>query len=403
MHPQLSSCFLVDSPQDDLDSIYNRYQEVARLSKHGGGIGIAFHRVRAEGSLIRGTNGLSNGIVPWLKTLDSSVSAVNQGGRRKGACCVYLEPWHADIEAFLDLRENTGDEARRTYNLNLANWICDLFMERVESGSDWSLFDPKDVPALCDTYGEEFRKIYTEAEAAGLARDTISARKLYSRMMKSLAQTGNGWMTFKDASNKKSNQTGEAKNVIHLSNLCTEILEVTSEGETAVCNLGSLQLGKYVKDGQFDFESLTKNIKTAVTYLDRVIGINFYPIGSAKSSNSRWRPVGLGIMGLQNVFFELKLNFDSEEASELSKKIQEHVYFHALKTSMELSKKYGPHSSFKETRASKGQLQFDLWQVEPNHKDYDWNGLKEEIKTHDIKKIITLDDFLNVECNKLNI
>src|SRR6185369_12559859 len=253
-HEQLSSCFLLDSPEDSLESIYRKYSDVAMLSKFSGGIGIAYHRVRAQGSLIQGTNGHSNGIVPWLKTLDSSVAAVNQGGKRKGACCVYLESWHADIEDFLELRDNTGDEARRTHNLNIANWISDLFMQRVQDDGMWSLFDPKIVPHFPDLYGEEFEKAYTQAEADGLFARQIKARDLYARMMRTLAQTGNGWMTFKDASNLKSNQTANPENVVHLSNLCTEIIEVTSSRETAVCNLGSINVARYVKDGVVDFD-----------------------------------------------------------------------------------------------------------------------------------------------------
>jgi ribonucleoside-diphosphate reductase alpha chain len=245
-HAQMSSCYLHDSPLDSLESIYDAYKNVAMLSKFSGGIGLAFHRVRSEGSLIRATNGLSNGIVPWLRTLDSSVAAVNQGGKRKGACCVYLESWHADVESFLELRENTGDGARRTYNLNLANWIPDLFMQRVEADQMWSLFDPKDVPTLPDLYGDAFNQAYEKAEADKIYQRQIKARDLYARMMRSLAETGNGWMTFKDATNLKCNQTGADGNVVHLSNLCTEITEVTSAKETAVCNLGSINLARHV-------------------------------------------------------------------------------------------------------------------------------------------------------------
>ena len=253
-HEQLSSCFLLDSPDDSLEAIYEKYRDIALLSKFSGGIGVAWHRVRAEGSLIRSTNGLSNGIVPWLKTLDSSVAAVNQGGKRKGAACVYLESWHADIEAFLELRENTGDEARRTHHLNLANWVPDLFMRRVDEDGAWSLFDPKDVPALPDLWGAAFDDAYAQAEAQGIARKTIKARDLYARMMRTLAQTGNGWMTFKDACNRACNQTASADNVVHLSNLCTEIIEVTRNGETAVCNLGSINLAQHHDGCVFDFE-----------------------------------------------------------------------------------------------------------------------------------------------------
>ena len=235
-HSQMSSCYLLDSPEDSLEGIYKRYTDIAKLSKFAGGIGVAWHRIRAKGSLITGTNGLSNGIVPWLRTLDSSVAAVNQGGRRKGAACVYLESWHADIEDFLELRDNTGDHARRTHNLNIANWVPDLFMERVEKDWQWSLFDPKKVPHLTDLYGEDFESAYLAAEEQGLFEKQVPARQLYSRMMRTLAQTGNGWMTFKDASNEKCNQTGATNDdgsprVVHLSNLCTEILEVTDQDE----------------------------------------------------------------------------------------------------------------------------------------------------------------------------
>ncbi|WP_228530715.1 MULTISPECIES: ribonucleoside-diphosphate reductase subunit alpha [Myxococcaceae] len=377
-HEQLSSCFLLDSPQDDLSAIYQRYADIAMLSKFSGGIGVAYHRVRARGSLIKSTNGHSNGIVPWLKTLDASVAAVNQGGKRKGACCVYLETWHADLEDFLELRENTGDEARRTHNLNLANWVPDLFMKRVEQDGDWSLFDPKAVPHFTDLFGEAFESAYLEAEAKGLAVKKFKARELYARLMKTLAQTGNGWMTFKDHSNKKSNQTGAPGNVIHLSNLCTEILEVTSNSETAVCNLGSLNLGRHVVSGKFDFERLAANVRLAMRQLDKVIDLNYYPIDTAAASNRRWRPVGLGVMGLQDVFFQLKLAFDAPEARALGKKIQEEIYFAALTTSCELAEQNGPHAAFKETRAAKGELQFDHWGVVPEDTAR-WDALRQRI------------------------
>lgn len=387
---QLSSCFLLDSPEDNLESIYKKYSDIAMLSKYAGGIGLAYHRIRSNGSLIRGTNGLSNGIVPWLKTLDSSVAAVNQGGKRKGACCVYLESWHADIEPFLELRDNTGDEARRTHNLNLANWIPDLFMRRVETDGDWSLFDPKVVPHLTDLYGDEFEKAFEQAEAEKLFVKQVKARDLYGRMMKTLAQTGNGWMTFKDASNKKSNQTRDAGNVIHLSNLCTEILEVTSDEETAVCNLGSINLTKYVADGAFDFEKLAKNVRLAIRQLDHVIDINFYTIPQAEKSNSKWRPIGLGIMGLQDVFFQLRLPFDSEEALKLSTKIQEEVYFHALTASCALAEKFGKHENFDETRAVEGILQFDLWENVATENATRWNDLREKIKAHGLRNSLMI-------------
>jgi ribonucleoside-diphosphate reductase alpha chain len=388
-HPQMSSCYLLDSPEDNLDAIYDRYKDVARLSKHAGGIGLSYSRIRSRGSLIRGTNGLSNGIVPWLKTLDSSVAAVNQGGRRKGAACVYLETWHADIEEFLELRDNTGDTARRTHNLNLANWVPDLFMERVEKDWQWSLFDPKKVPHLVDLYGDEFRAAYLQAEADGLYERQVPARQLYGRMMRTLAETGNGWMTFKDASNLKCNQTGSraadgSPNVVHLSNLCTEILEVTNQSETAVCNLGSVNLGALVTvdaEGRpaFDFDRLAEVVRLAVPFLDRVIDINFYPTDEAAASNAKWRPVGLGLMGLQDVFFKLRLPFDAPEARELSRRISEEIYFCALSASADLAERHGPHAGFAETKAARGLLQFDLWGVTPTDPAR-WDALKERIR-----------------------
>ncbi len=386
---QLSSCYLLDSPLDDLSSIYDKYKDIALLSKFAGGIGISFSRVRSRGSLIKGTNGHSNGLVPWMKTLDSSVAAVNQGGRRKGAACVYLESWHGDIEEFLQLRDNTGDEGQRTHNLNLANWVPDLFMKRVEANAQWSLFDPKTTPHLVDLYGAAFEKAYTEAEEQKLFVKQVSARDLYGRMMKTLAQTGNGWITFKDASNTKCNQTGEPGNTVHLSNLCTEILEVTHDKETAVCNLGSINLGNHLSEGHFDFEKLAQSTKTAIKYLDRVIDINFYPIATAKSSNAKWRPVGLGIMGLQDVFFKLNLPFDSAPAKKLSTAIQECIYYHALKTSCELAERHGPHESFKMTRAAKGELQFDSWGVVPEDMEK-WEKLRRKIKTVGLRNSLML-------------
>jgi ribonucleoside-diphosphate reductase alpha chain len=414
-HPQMSSCFLVDSPRDDLGSIYDRYAQVARLSKFSGGIGIAWSRVRSRGALIRGTNGASNGIVPFLRTLDASVAAVNQGGRRKGAACVYLEPWHPDIEEFLELKDNTGEEARRTHNLNLANWIPDEFMRRVEADELWSLIDPDEVPALPDLWGDAFDAAYREAEAAGRYVRQVRARDLYGKMMRTLAQTGNGWMTFKDASNAKCNQTaecnqtGDGGDVVHLSNLCTEITEVTTDAETAVCNLGSINLAKHLTDAdadgnagvgvgvgadgeakgqgdgagtaggrQVDWAKLRQTVRTAVPFLDRVIDRTFYPSEQAAASNPGWRPVGLGVMGLQDVFFALRLPFDSPEASELSARISEEIYLTALEASADLAEEYGPHPAFSRTRAAKGDLQPDLWGVEVTEQAR-WSTLRKRV------------------------
>ncbi|MET4731285.1 ribonucleoside-diphosphate reductase alpha chain [Lysobacter enzymogenes] len=388
-HEQLSSCFLLDSPEDSLEAIYKRYMDVAKLSKFSGGIGLSYTRIRARGSLIRSTNGLSNGIVPWLKTLDASVAAVNQGGKRKGAACVYLEPWHADIEEFLELRDNTGDEARRTHNLNLANWIPDEFMRRVEADADWSLFDPAKVPQLTDLWGESFERAYRAAEATGLAVKKVKARDIYGRMMRTLAQTGNGWMNFKDKSNRACNQTLREGNVVHLSNLCTEILEVTSQDETAVCNLGSINLSHHVEifedgKGAFDFDKLAETVRLAVRQLDRVIDLNFYPIETARRANLRWRPVGLGTMGLQDVFFKLRLPFDSEPARKLGREIAEAIYFHALSASNELAMEHGKHPAFDDTRASGGELQFEAWGVEPSQPER-WVELRARIKQHGLR------------------
>ncbi|MEU4791593.1 ribonucleoside-diphosphate reductase subunit alpha [Micromonospora tulbaghiae] len=381
-HTQMSSCFLVDSPRDELDSIYERYHQVAKLSKFSGGIGISWSRVRGRGALIRGTNGRSNGIVPFLKTLDAGVAAVNQGGRRKGAACVYLEPWHPDVEEFLELRDNTGEESRRTHNLNLANWIPDEFMRRVEADGEWSLVDPSDAPELPDLYGEAFDAAYRAAEKNAVR--TVKARDLYGRMMRTLAQTGNGWMTFKDAANRLSNQTGEPGNVIHLSNLCTEILEVNDDAETAVCNLGSVNLGAHVTADGVDWERLRATVRTAVVFLDRVIDINYYPAEQAAASNPRWRPVGLGLMGLQDAFFTLRLPFDSAQAKELSTRVQEEILLTALETSTGLAQQFGPHPAYPQTRAAKGDLHPDLWGAEPAQTQR-WAALRERIAAHGLR------------------
>ncbi|MEU1079947.1 ribonucleoside-diphosphate reductase subunit alpha [Streptomyces sp. NPDC005908] len=388
-HPQMSSCYLLDSPKDELDSLYDRYHQVARLSKHAGGIGLSFSRVRARGSLIRGTNGHSNGIVPFLKTLDASVAAVNQGGRRKGAAAVYLETWHADVEEFLELRDNTGEDARRTHNLNLAHWVPDEFMRRVDADAQWSLFSPVDVPELVDLWGEEFDAAYRAAEAKGLARRTLPARELYGRMMRTLAQTGNGWMTFKDTANRTANQTAEPGHVVHSSNLCTEILEVTDDGETAVCNLGSVNLAAFVVGDGVDWERLDATVRTAVTFLDRVVDINFYPSEQAARSNSRWRPVGLGVMGLQDVFFRLRVPFDSPEAKALSTRIAERIMLAAYETSAGLAERHGPLPAWEKTRTARGVLHPDHYGVELTWPER-WEALRGRIAATGMRNALLL-------------
>lgn len=323
------------------------------------------------------------------ETYFTGAALVHNGGLRKGAACVFLETWHADIEDFLELRENTGDAASRTYNLNLANWIPDLFMQRVQKDGMWSLFDPKVMPQLTDLYGEAFEEAYLEAEASHRFTKQVKARDLYSRMMRCLAQTGNGWMNFKDTANKTSNQTLLPGNAIHSSNLCTEILEITSSTETAVCNLGSINLAQHVHRGDIDWSKLYLTVRTAVTQLDRVIDLNFYPIEETKQSNNRWRNIGLGVMGLQDVFFLLNLPFDSLAAQALSKRIAEEIYFAALERSCELAQEKGAHLAFPETRLAKGLFQFDLWGVEPTDKEK-WATLRANILKHGVRNSLTI-------------
>ncbi|WP_436772757.1 ribonucleoside-diphosphate reductase subunit alpha [Yinghuangia sp. YIM S09857] len=315
----------------------------------------------------------------------TSSALVHNGGKRRGAACVYLEPWHPDVLEFLELRDNTGEDARRTHNLNLANWIPDLFMRRVEADGIWSLFDPDEVPELPDLWGAEFDAVYEQAELDGRFVRQMPARDLYARMMRTLAQTGNGWMTFKDASNRTCNQAAEPGNVVHLSNLCTEILEVTSDGETAVCNLGSVQLGAHVTGNGVDWGKLRATVRTAVTFLDRVIDINYYPTGQAAASNPRWRPVGLGVMGLQDVFFRLRLPFDSAEARELSTRIAEEIYLTALETSCDLAKEAGPHPAYAETHAARGRLQPDLWEGVTPTQTKRWDALRDRVAAHGLR------------------
>lgn len=393
-HPQMSSCYLLTVTNDSLEGIYKTITDCAQLSKWSGGLGVDWTPVRSSGSLIKGTNGLSNGIIPFLKVFDSSVHAVNQGGKRKGAAAIYIEPWHADIEAFLELRNNTGAEERRTHNLNLALWIPDLFMKRVEADAEWSLFSPNDAPELANSYGEKFEAAYLKYEQTGRVMKKVSARALYSRMMQTLAETGNGWMCFKDKANLRSAQTAESNNVIHSSNLCTEILEVTSAEETAVCNLGSVNLSSYVNpELKFDFEKLRTVVKVATRFLDKVVDINFYPTKEASSSNQRWRPVGLGIMGLQDVFFKMRIPYDSKEARDLSALISETIYFEALQTSMKMAQELGKFPAFEASRYADGDLQVQLAQKHQPHLPelhFNWDELARDIKTNGLRNSLLI-------------
>jgi ribonucleoside-diphosphate reductase alpha chain len=393
-HPQMSSCYLLTVAEDSLDGIYKSITDCARLSKFSGGLGIDWTPVRASGSLIKGTNGLSNGIVPFLKVFDSSVHAVNQGGKRKGAAAIYIEPWHGDIENFLELRNNTGSEERRTHNLNLALWIPDIFMRRVETDGQWSLFSPSEQPELLNVYGEEFDRRYEAAEASGKAMKSISARGLYARMLQTLAETGNGWICFKDKANLRSAQTAAPQNVIHSSNLCTEILEVTSAQETAVCNLGSVNLSSYVRgDGNFDYDLLRKVVKVATRFLDRVVDINYYPTSEAKHSNNKWRPVGLGVMGLQDAFFKMRLPFASAKAKEVSARIQETIYYQAIHTSMELAEKEGAFPEFANSRYAQGKLQIQLAEDTGSptpELHFDWDSLAKEVQKRGLRNSLLI-------------
>lgn len=400
-HTQMSSCYLLDSPQDDLEDIYKRYKDIAMLSKFAGGIGVDFTYVRSEGSLIKGTNGLSNGVIPFIHTLDSSVSAVNQGGRRKGAACVYLESWHPDIFSFLELRKQTGDPMRRAFNLNFANWVPDELMRRVKEDKEWTLITPSYPRAhdLTQCYGDDFERLYCELEAELDALPVkpkwykkVPARELFTAMMRTLSETGNGWMNFKDSANRKANQVNSNARIVRISNLCTEILEVVDGENTAVCNLGSINVSKFLKsDGKINWKELERTIKLAVRGLDAVIDDNFYPIPEAKNSNSQWRPVGLGIMGLQEMFFKLRVPFDSVEAADLTEKIHGFIYYYALETSVDLAKEYGPCENFKETRTASGFLQFDLWNAEPvQFNSMNWEILRAEIKTYGLRNSLLI-------------
>ena len=379
--PQLSSCFLVANKEDSIDGIYDTVKECAQISKWAGGIGLHCSDIRANKSHIRGTNGTSDGIIPMLRVYNATARYVNQAGRRKGSIAVYLEPWHADVFSFLELRLNTGEEEARCRDLFLALWIPDLFMKRVEEGGNWSLFRPDKARGLSDVYGEEFEKLYEKYESEGLATKTVRAEDIWRAILKSQAETGTPYMLYKDACNKKSNQSNLG--TIKSSNLCTEIIEHTSPDETAVCNLASVALPKFVKGGEFDYAELHKTIKVMTKNLNNVIDRNFYPVKSAERSNMRHRPIGLGVQGLADVFCTLRLPFDSEEAKKINSYIFETIYHASLESSCELSDEQEPYSSFSGSPISNGILQFDMWETEaeiPHSGMYDWEAMRERVK-----------------------
>ncbi len=388
--PQLSSCFLLTMREDSIDGIYDTLKQCAKISQSAGGIGLSIHNVRATGSYIKGTNGVSNGIVPMLRNFDMTARYVDQGGgKRKGSFAIYLEPWHADIFQFLDLKKNHGKEEMRARDLFYALWIPDLFMKRVENNEEWSLFCPHEAPGLSDCYGDDFEKLYTKYEREGKARKTIKAQDLWFEVLESQIETGTPYMLYKDAANKKSNQ----KNLgtIKSSNLCTEIMEYTAPDEVAVCNLASIALPKFVTEAehgvtpQFDHQKLYDITYVATKNLNKVIDINYYPVPEARNSNMRHRPIGLGIQGLADVFILLKMPFDSEDARGLNKDIFETIYFAAMTASMDLSKINGPYESYKGSPVSKGIFQFDMWGVTPTSGRWNWEQLKQDVKKNGVR------------------
>jgi ribonucleoside-diphosphate reductase alpha chain len=376
--PQLSSCFLLSMTDDSISGIFETLSRCAKISQSAGGIGLSIHNIRAQGSYIKGTGGTSNGIIPMLRVYNDTARYVDQGGgKRKGAFAVYLEPWHADIFEFLDLKKNHGKEEMRARDLFYAMWISDLFMERVESDGDWSLFCPNEAPGLYDTYGDEFKALYTKYEDQGIARKTVKARDLWGAIMESQIETGTPYILYKDAANEKSNQ----KNLgtIRSSNLCTEIMEYTSADEVAVCNLASISLGKFVDTDKktYDFQRLYDVTRIVTRNLNKVIDVNYYPVEEARNSNMRHRPIGIGVQGLADAFIGMRMPFDSPEAIQLNKDIFETIYFAALTESNAIAEKDGAYKTFKGSPASKGELQFDMWGVKPSDR-WDWAGLKKK-------------------------
>jgi len=386
--PQMSSCFLTALSEDSIDGIYSTLNKTAQISKWSGGIGMHIHNVRANKSRIEGNNGISDGIVPMLRVFNSTARYVNQGGKRKGSIAVYLEPWHADIMQFLDIRLNQGDEETRCRDLFTAMWVPDLFMKRLEKGGEWSFFCPNEVfkakgVRLCDLYGDEFEELYEQCEKDGLARKTVAVDTVWRAIIKSQIETGTPYMLYKDACNRKSNQKNIG--IIKSSNLCTEILEVSNKHETAVCNLASIALPKFVNGGSFNYPKLKQMAATATYNLNMVIEKNFYPTDCAKVSNMAHRPIGIGVQGLADVFQMMGHAFDSEAAGEINRNIFETIYYGALEASVELAKTHGPYSSFKGSPASQGILQFDMWE-NPTFSDmYDWPKLKAQIQKHGLR------------------
>jgi ribonucleoside-diphosphate reductase alpha chain len=388
--PQLSSCFLLTMKDDSIDGIYDTLKQCAKISQSAGGIGLSIHHVRAKGSYIKGTGGTSNGIVPMLRNFDMTARYVDQGGgKRKGSFAIYLEPWHADIFEFLDLKKNHGKEELRARDLFYALWIPDLFMKRVEDNDVWSLFCPNEAPGLADVYGEEFERLYEKYEKEGKFRKQVKAQDLWFEVLEAQIETGTPYILYKDAANKKSNQ----KNLgtIKSSNLCTEIMEYTSPDEVAVCNLASIALPKFVtEEGTFDHLRLYEITKVVTRNLNKVIDVNYYPVEEARNSNMRHRPVGIGVQGLADAFIMLRLAFDSEEARVLNEDVFETIYYGAMEASMELAREHGPYETFKGSPVSKGIFQFDMWGVTPRSGRWNWEQLKRDVKQFGVRNSLLL-------------
>ena len=389
--PQLSSCFLVSMDDDSIQGIYKTLADVAQISKNAGGIGLHIHNIRGTGAYIKGTNGTSNGIIPMLKVFNETARYVDQGGgRRKGSFAIYLEPWHCDVEDFLNLRKNHGKEELRARDLFLALWTPDLFMERVKEDGDWTLFSPDEAPGLDDVYGDQFKALYTKYESEGRGRKTIKAQELWYKVIEAQIETGTPYILYKYASNIKSNQ----KNLgtIKSSNLCTEIMEYSDSKETAVCNLASIALPKFIVAGKkpkYDFNALKDIAYTATINLNRVIDVNYYPTKETKASNMKHRPIGIGVQGLADTFAILKIPFESEEAKQLDRDIFEAIYYGAMCASVDLAEKDGAYQTFKGSPLSKGLFQFDLWNETPSTR-WDWEGLRERVKTHGARNSLLL-------------
>jgi len=387
--PQLSSCFLQAMESDSIDGIYNTLKDCALISKWAGGIGLHIHNIRASGSHIRGTNGSSNGLVPMLRVFNNTAKFVDQGGgRRNGSFAIYLEPWHADVEMFLQMRKNTGDEELKARDLFYALWVPDLFMERIKTNGDWTLMCPDECPGLSDVYGEKFKELYTKYESEGKGRKTVKARDIWYQVLDAQMETGTPYILYKDACNEKSNQ----KNVgtIKSSNLCTEIVEYSDKDETAVCNLASIALPTFMNDGVMDYNKLHEVTKVVTHNLNRVIDVNYYPTEKTRRSNKRHRPVGIGVQGLADVFMLMNIAFDSEEAAKVNRDIFETIYHGAIEKSCELAVTEGKYETFDGSPASKGILQFDMWNIDPGNERYDWNSLKKDIMVKGLRNSLLL-------------